>query len=80
LVKDEDFVAAQPFLLGENFGSIAKGKLDAEEGCLPSIQQGKTGFSWRLPSQVQLGQWGQLSTKLWPWEIQEGNQSQGRQG
>ena len=28
LMKEEDFTAARPFLLGKNFGSVAKGKLE----------------------------------------------------
>ena len=29
LLKREDFVAAKPYLLGEDFGSVAKAKLEA---------------------------------------------------
>lgn len=54
LMKEEDFVAAQPFLLGEDFGSVAIGKLH-ESCCYPEenyylqSSKGKQGIQGGYP-------------------------------
>jgi len=77
LVKGEDFVAAQPFLLGEDFGSVVKRKLKAAGAALSTHKPVKESRDFReailTSSAVEMGQ---PSTKhqACPWEIQEGNQ------
>jgi len=57
LVKDEDFVAAQPFLFGENFGSR---KLEAVAALKKTVYQqpsrGKQGFQGGYPQKFNRGE------------------------
>jgi len=62
-MREEDFVAAQLFLLGEDFGSVAKGKLEAAAALKKIIylqsSKGKQGFQGGYP-----GKFSWAPTKL----------------
>ena len=63
-------MTAQLFLFGEDFGSMAKGKLEAaavlKKAAYPQSNKGKLGFQGDYPCKGQLEQ---LSTKLQSWNL-----------
>jgi len=84
LVKDEDFVAAQPFLLSEDFGSIAKGKLDAaaalKKAVYPQYSKGKQGFYGGYSRKFNRGSGGSHQPSYGPGKFKKGSNSKADKG
>ena len=76
LMKEEDFTAAQPFLFGENFGSVTKGKLEAtaalKKVVYPQSNKGKQGFQGGYPRKFNRASGGSRQPSYGPGKSKKG--------
>ena len=79
LMKEDDFVAAQPYLFGEDFGSIAKAKLEAaaslKKAVYPQSNKGKQGFQGGYPRRNIRGRRGSRQPNYGPGKFKKGSNS-----
>ena len=84
LMKEEDFAAAQPFLFGEEFGAMAKSRLEATAALkkivYPQSNKGKQGFQGGYPRKFNRASGGSHQSSYGPGKSKKGTMTKADKG